>query len=341
MMMIPKKSKEDRYMIISEIVKNNIWHEVKKANSIAISGHVRPDGDCIGACLGMKTYINNRYPDKSVSVYLTEKPGDIFRFLKGVDEIITECDDTVYDLFFALDCGDEKRMEGIADICENAGFCINIDHHATNTLFGDINCVDGNRSSTCELLYELMNDNYVDRYVAENLYTGIIHDTGVLKYSSTSARTMEIAGKLTEKGINFTKIIDESFYEKTYTQNMLLGRCLIESKLLFDGRFIMSEATVDIMKEYGAVTADLEGIVSALLLTKGVECSLLVHHMEDNTYKISLRSKNELDVSKIALAFGGGGHVQAAGATIFGDYQKEMERLLGLIKEGLDNIGSN
>ena len=324
-------------MIIDNAIRNTIWELVSKAENIGLAGHVRPDGDCIGACLAMYNYIRKVYPDKKVYPYL-EPVGDIFLFLKNSDRLISSYDRNDLDLFISLDCSSKDRLGDAAALFDNASSTIVIDHHVTNTSFGDINCFDGDRSSTCEVLFELFDESYIDKHIAECLYTGIIHDTGVLKYSNTSKRTLEITGKLIDKKIDFTKIIDESFYEKTYTQNRLLGRCLVESRLMFEDMLVFSEATEEIMNEYGAVDADLDGIVSSLLLTKGVECAILVHQMGPNEYKMSFRSKKYLDVSKIAFSLGGGGHVRAAGCTVVGEHDEELNKVFDMFRSELDNI---
>ena len=218
--------------------------------SVAILGHIRPDGDCLRSAKGLYNYLRLNYPAVRAAVYL-EEASCKFGYLQGFDEIRHQADEEVYGLCVCLDCGDLGRLGGFAGILESAGKSLCLDHHVTNTRFADTNLVEDGASSTCEVLYGQLNSRKIDRTVAECLYTGIIHDTGVFKYSSTSARTMEIAGKLMDKGIDFGSIIDNSFYKKTYIQNQILGRALLESITFFDGRCIFSAIRQNEMDFYG------------------------------------------------------------------------------------------
>ena len=207
--------------------------KIEGADTIAIGGHVRPDGDCVGSCMGLFGYLADHYPEKKVCVYLEEIP-EAFDYLK-IDEAMSEKADK-YDLFIALDCGSIDRLGEAQEIFEKAVDTVCVDHHISNTNFAKENIVKANVSSTCEILCELLPMDKIGTFSAIAFYTGIIHDTGVFKHSNTSKKTMEIAGYLVEKGIPFGKIIDESFYMKTYRQLQIMGRCLLESIRVMDGR---------------------------------------------------------------------------------------------------------
>ena len=224
--------------------------------SVAILGHIRPDGDCLGSALGLYNYLRLNYPAVRAAVYL-EEASCKFGYLQGFDEIRHQADEEVYGLCVCLDCGDLGRLGGFAGILESAGKSLCLDHHVTNTRFADTNLVEDGASSTCEVLYGQLDSRKIDRTVAECLYTGIIHDTGVFKYSCTSGTTMEIAGKLMAKGIDFGSIIDNSFYKKTYIQNQILGRALLESITFFDGRCIFSAIRQNEMDFYGVDSKDM------------------------------------------------------------------------------------
>ncbi len=178
--------------------------------------------------------------------------------------------------------------------------------------------MEAGSSSACEVLYGLMEEELIDTRIAEAIYIGIIMDTGVFRYSNTSKKTMEIAGSLMEKGVPFWKYIDECFYQRTYTQTQLLGRTLLTSMRLMEGRVIVATVTRRMLEFYGAQTEDIEGIIDQLRVTKGVEVALLLQEIDDQQYKVSMRSNTFVDVSKIAVYFGGGGHVKAAGCTMRG-----------------------
>ena len=160
---------------------------------------------------------------------------------------------------------------------------------------------------------------------------GIAHDTGVFQYSCTSPETMEIAAELMRKGINSSEIIDKTYYEKTYIQNQILGRALLESMLIMDKQCIVSVIRRRSMEFFQAQPSDLEGIVSQLRLTKGVEVAIFLHETEPQKYKVSLRSKGTVDVSQVAKYFGGGGHARAAGVTMKGSSHDVINNITGRI----------
>lgn len=314
----------------------SIWNSVRNSRIIGISGHIRPDGDCIGAAMSMYLYMKKMYADKDVYVYFESIP-ERFRYIKDIDEAVTDYEDKHADLFISVDCSDPERLGGARSLFDKADVTINIDHHISNLSFADVNHFTADSSSTCEVLYELYDKNAVDYDIAVCLYTGISHDTGVFKYSNTSGRTMQIAGELIEKGINFTEILEKTFFEKTYVQNLVLGRCLLESKRLLDDRIIITTATQEMMDEYGADKDDLDGIVNAILQTKDAEAAVFVYQLGDDEFKVSLRASGNADMSRIALMYGGGGHVKAAGCTIKGDVKAGLESLLRELESELEN----
>ena len=175
----------------------------------------------------------------------------------------------------------------------------------------------------------------ISKECAEALYMGIVHDTGVFKHTNTSRKTMHIAGDLIAKGLNTSHIIDDTFYRKTYAQNQILGRALMESVLLFEGKVIYSIVTKEMLKFYGLTGADLDGIIDNLRMTEGVECAILMYEIGIDKYKISLRSNDYVNVSEVASGFGGGGHIRAAGCTLTGLSHKVLDKLLVPIKEQL------
>ena len=306
------------------------------AKTVAIAGHVRPDGDCAGSCLATYNYIKNYFPHVKVDLYLEPIP-NIFKFMKRSEEILSEWpDDRKYDLFIAQDCGDAKRLGNAAKYFESAEHTICVDHHISNTKFAKENIVKADASSTCEILCELLPMDEIGTFSATAFYTGIIHDTGVFKHSNTSKKTMEMAGSLVEKGIPFGKIIDESFYMKTYRQLQIMGRCLLESIRVMDGRCIVSVVTKQMMDFYGAKSSDLDGIIDELRTTQGVEVAVLLTEKEPLEFKVSMRSNQIVDVSKIAVFFGGGGHVRAAGCTIKGSSYDVINNLTEHIEKQLN-----
>lgn len=308
---------------------------VDEATTIAIAGHVRPDGDCVGSCLGLYNYLMKNTKEKQIDVYLESVPA-AFSFLKN-----TECAQKApkqgvsYDLFIALDCGSRDRLGFTEELFLSAKHTLSIDHHISNTMFAEQNHVESNASSTCEVLCDFLKEDCIDQEIAECLYLGIVHDTGVFKHSNTTRKTMDVAGGLLEKGVSASKIIDDSFYRKTYMQNQILGRCLLESILLLEGKIIFSYVSQKMMQLYGAVPADLDGIIDQLRVTSGVEVAILVREEGVQNHKVSMRSNGKVDVSKICCLFGGGGHKMAAGCTMNGSIHDVINNLSGQIEHQL------
>ena len=318
---------------------SRLMEMAQAAEKIAILGHVRPDGDCVGSCLAVCNYLLEQYPEKTVQVYL-EKPADKFSYLKYFDTISQDAKTgIIYDLCICLDSGDKTRLGDFAMYFDQAEHSICLDHHITNTGYGEENVVLADASSTCEVLFGALDEERISREVAECLYTGIIHDTNVFKNSNTSSYTMEVAGKMMARGIDFGRIIDESFFKKTYVQNQILGRALLESISFMDGKCIFAAVRQKDMEFYSAGSKDLEGIVDQLRVTDGVECAIFLHETDPHVYKVSMRSGNQVDVSRVAAYFGGGGHVRAAGCTMSGSVHDVINNLSIHIAEQLSATG--
>ncbi len=302
--------------------------------SVGISGHIRPDGDCVGSTMAVYNYIATYHPEMKVDVYLETIP-NVFHFLKHTDKIQTTSEDKVYDLFIVLDCGDKERLGSNAKYFELAKHTLCIDHHASNQAFAEENYIIPDASSTCELVYNMMDVEKITKEIAECLYTGIVHDTGVFQYSCTSAQTMNIVGILMEKGINYPKIVDDTFYTKTYDQTRILGYALLNSKLYLDGKVILTYLTRENMAEFHCSPKELDGIVNQLRVTKDTVVAVFLYECEDGSFKASFRVNGEFNVAEIALVFGGGGHIKAAGCNIFGEIDEVISRILAEIEKRL------
>lgn len=306
----------------------NILEEVKGAGTIGISGHIRPDGDCIGSAMGLYLYLKKACPTAEIQIML-EKPAEIFNCIRGVDEINTDftSEITSFDVFIVVDSAKDRTGEA-EKYFDGAKKTINIDHHVSNSGCGDVNYIVPGASSASELVYQVMEDKtQIDEEIAKALYIGIIHDTGVFQYSNTAQSTLNVAAELISYGFDFPKLIDETFYEKTYVQNQILGRALLESIVFMDGKCIVSMVDKKTMNFYQVEPHDLEGIVSHLRNTKGVECAIFMYQTDTLTYKVSLRSNGKVDVAKVAAFFGGGGHMRAAGATMQGTFHDIVNNL--------------
>lgn len=314
----------------------NLLTECAGAFRVGISAHVRPDGDAVGSCLALYGYLKKLLPEAEVSVFL-EKPSDVFRNLKYMEEADSVfADRRPFDVFFALDTAKE-RLGGAEKYFDLARKTINIDHHISNRAgCGDVNVVLPEASSTCEVLFGLMEENLLDADIAKALYIGIIHDSGVFQYSCTSPGTLAAAAKLISFGFDFSKLIEETFYQRTYLQTQILGRALMESIRFMHGRCIVSCVSRKTMDFYGVEPVDLDGIVNHLRNIKGVDCAIFLYETGVLEYKVSMRSNECVDVSKVAAFFGGGGHIRAAGCTMSGTFHDVVNNLSLHIEKQLD-----
>lgn len=301
-------------------------NDLAGAKSIAVSGHVRPDGDCVCSVMALYHYLKKELPEARIDVYLEEPPA-VFQILEEIEVIKSEFNtDESYDVFFALDCN-EERLGDAQPIFARARRRINIDHHISNAGCGDEWVVEPERSSTAELLYELMEPSLVDEQIAKAVYLGIAHDTGVFRFSNTSPRTMEIASELLKFGFDFSSLIEMTYYEKTYLQTQIMGRAILESVRFMENRCIVSMVSRRMMEFYQVGPKDLDGIVNQLQGVSGVDCSIFMYEVGTLEYKVSMRSNGMVDVSKVAVKFGGGGHVRAAGCTMNGTYHDNINNL--------------
>lgn len=295
----------------------NLFEEVKNANTIAISGHVRPDGDCVGASLAIWNYVNYKFQNKKCEVFLTQPMPNSFSFLSGFNEIKYEYKSGEYDLLIVCDCNNLSRLEEHEILGEHAKRIINIDHHELfngPTPFAE-KYVFPQASSTCELVYELIGDEDVTKKIAECIYTGIVHDTGIFQYDCCHRSTMNVAGALMEKGIDTNFIIDETYYRKTFVQTRIMGRALAKARLHENSILISSIITLKEMHEENASSKHMDGIANQLRITKGVRVALFMYETAPGSYKCSLRTNDDTDLNLIANTFGGGGHKKASGFT--------------------------
>ena len=299
----------------------------KNIKTCAIVGHISPDGDAVGSATALFLYVRKNCPWIDAELYL-ERPKESLMFLPGLaDAFFDTPEDSVRDLFVSCDVSSVDRFGVAGNLFPLAKKTVCIDHHISNPLFADINVVDADASSCSEVLYGLMDPAKIDLDIATALYTGIIHDCGVFQYSNTRGKTLRVAADLLERGVPASRIIDESFNQRTMRQSRILGKVLQESTLYMDGRVIAGSVTLEDMSSFEVTKKDLDGIVSEMRLVEGVLAAIFIYETEPSVFKVSLRSNGDLDVSRAAVSFGGGGHIKAAGCTI----QGELPEVRGLL----------
>lgn len=317
----------------------NLLDEIKElvinSKSIYLASHINPDGDNLGSLLALAMGL--RSLNKNINIIKVDNTPKDYLFLPEIDNLSEYTVDTVGDLFIALDCGDIDRLGYAKEIALNSKYIINIDHHRTNTEFGNINIVEPNISSTGEIVYELLEGLGIEltKDMATSLYTALSTDTGSFIYSNTTGRTYEIAGKLLDKGIDLNNIVVNLYQSKSLSGTKLYIEAINTMKFYFDNKVSLTYVTKDMIERNNASWDDTEGLVNFGRDIEGVELSCLLKEYGEDEIKVSLRSKEYLDVSNIAKNFNGGGHIRAAGLTINDNLENAVERLLAEIEKAL------
>jgi len=310
---------------------------LREAQTVAIFGHVRPDGDCVGSTLGLYNYICDNYPTIKVQLFLERFP-ESYKILPHSNETceIYKDGSAPVDLAFLIDTPSFERIGANGENClKTAKKTCNIDHHISNPLnLCTENFVEAKASSASEVLFFLLSANKVSKDTAECLYLGIVHDTGAFKFSCTSQRTMVAIGELLDKGIDFTRIINETYYTRTYIQTLVTGYVMMNSKLALSGKVVYSFLTPEDMDRYSVTPVELSNVIDTLREVSGTEVAIFIYPV-NGEYKISLRSNYIVDVNKIAKAFGGGGHIRAAGGNAKESPEETIKKLLLLIQQQL------
>lgn len=309
---------------------SKIKEEIDRAGSIVILNHVNMDGDAVGSAFSLAGALISQ--GKKVKVAIEEEPPEYLKGLCG-DYILSS--DEVFDLAISVDCGDMGRLGGRRDMFTNAKRTVCIDHHVSNTGFADVNYIKPGASSTSEIIFELLNylNLPISKRAAEQLFAGIITDTGGFKYSNTTPESFVYSGSLLKLGADISEVCIEIYESDSLSKLKLKSRCLDSIELYEDGKISVSVLTKKDFEQTGASLSDSEGFSQMGRGIAGVEASFFITAYD--TVKVSLRSKRFVDVSKVAAHFGGGGHKRASGFTLPGDTDvKELkDELIKMLSE--------
>lgn len=316
---------------------NNSFDEIMEwvlsAETIALAGHTNPDGDAIGACLALGGALEKA--GKQVQVIL-EKYADKYQLIPNRHLVCAAEDARLPELFLALDCGDEGRLGEAAEIFRRAAKKINIDHHESNTCFGELNYVAAQASSTSEIIFRMLEGRLpITAAEAAGLYAGLIYDTGGFRHSSTSPETMRIAGVLMGYGIPFTEIYNRFFDSRSFSELKLMGRALSNAELLFGGDVVCSQITAAEIAELGGSSKELDAIINYLKGVLGAKVACFFYEKTETDVKGSFRGNDGYDVCALAQKFGGGGHAKAAGCTISAPIAGAKEMVLAEVEKML------
>lgn len=312
-----------------------IAKRLKKANHIAIFSHLNPDGDALGSAFAMKYVLESI--GKRATVYLEKPMPEKFSFLGDDYEIADENTKSTADCALILDCGEYERLGNCAKACRNIPCVVCVDHHKTGDDFGDFYYNEPETAATAQIVYKLANilTKNIPISACEAIYTGMSTDTGHFKYSNVSPETFFIVGKLLEKGIEHRKITT-IIYDTIKREKMIfLGEAVERVKLFEDGRVALLECYGDHLKKYGLTYDDVEELPNIPLNLEGVEVAILVKDRDEESRRVSFRTKDVIDVSEIAQKFGGGGHKCAAACVISGNIEEKVEQIIYAVIEKL------
>jgi bifunctional oligoribonuclease and PAP phosphatase NrnA len=302
---------------------------IEKKNSFAITTHVKPDGDGVGSSLGLYWLLRSLGKDAEVIVRGDVPPA--YMSLPGANEIRdVQAVNGKYDAVFVIECSDLERpaIEGLQN-----QFTVNIDHHATSEHFGTINWIDSTASAVGEMIYNLCKaiGGKITTEIAECVYMALVTDTGSFHFSNTSDRTLKVASELVKAGAKPSKIGEAVYNNYPWSRIELMRQVLNTVKRDESGRIATMRQTLEMRKLAGAIDGDNNGFVNIPLAARDVLAVVYMREIGPNEYRASLRSKGNINVAKVAEAFGGGGHKNAAGLAIDGDWdEKEREIVIAL-----------
>lgn len=304
----------------------------------AIFTHSYPDGDGIGSSVAFYKFLINI--KKEACIFCNSEMPYQYEFLPYSDKILKDLKDIPFKNKYVavfLDCADISRVKLDEEkIKESSEFIINIDHHLSNTNFGDINIVDSNKSATAEIIYQLLCNFFVDKIdneIAEGLYTGILTDTGKFQYSNTTKNVHEIISKLLEYNINPSRIYSCIYECEPINRFKLLERVLRRIKLDANNNLIFSYILKNDFKKLNLPFSANDGIIEILRTAKNVKVAALFKEIDRKCFKVSLRASDEnVNVANVANYFGGGGHKMAAAYTSYETLKKSIFNLIDALK---------
>lgn len=314
-----------------------IIEEIRSHQKFCVVGHVRPDGDCIGSQLAVAMALKNL--GKDVRCWNEDGVPDKLKFLDCDKMFEKPKRGEEFDCIIATDCASFERLGKCGAAVEKRKLLINIDHHLSNTKYGDLNWISAREASTGELIYKLMKAAgwSITRPIADCLFTAVSTDTGSFQYATTQPMTYHTAAELVQRGADLAKISDEVYQSHPLSRVRLLRHLYNKFRLTHNDQIAYLWLKKKDFSRAGADTEESEGLIDHIRDIKPVVVALIFEELEPELTRISLRSKNNhISVNEIAAHFGGGGHKAAAGARIPGSPLSIQRRVIAAVKKALD-----
>lgn len=311
---------------------DKILNVLKNGRSFLLSGHQNPDADVVGSELAMASFLERLGPGKRIDISNAGAPPRSLSFLPGYNAVknVDRVEGT-YDAIIVFECSGQDRMGNIVDLKTQGQNVINIDHHLHNPNFGTINWVEPTTSSTAEMIFKIIERSGmpITKGEAMCLFTGLVADTGWFRYGNTNVQSLQIASKILAAGIPLADMAEKIYMSRTEAALKLLGWCLTNMKLVLGGRVAVLTLPSRVFEELNCGPDDIEEVVNNGLKVESVLASVFIREKKDHgEVKVSLRSKGDLDINRVARVFSGGGHKNASGCTIAGTMDEAEQKIL-------------
>ncbi len=298
---------------------NQIIHHLKNSNNLFLATHANPDGDAIGSLIAMGLSLEAL--NKRTTLYNESPIPAVYRFLPFADRIVQYVDKAnIYDTAIILDCSDLERIGKAISMVNKIPIIINIDHHITNTCYGDFQLIKTSACATTEIVYKLMKDMAVpiNKAIAASIYTGILTDTGSFRFSNTNRAAFKICEEMVELGVDPYSIAQHVYGTYSLDRIKLLNMALDSIEISYNGQLSMMTLTRDMFYETDTRTEDADGLINYAKSIENVKVAVLIQELQNKNkqFHVSLRSNGTVNVAEIASSFGGGGHANAAGFSI-------------------------
>ena len=320
-----------------------IVNHLKNSNHIIIASHANPDGDAIGSVIAMGLALD--VLNKNTTLYNESLIPSVYSFLPSVERIERQIKETnIYDTAIILDCADFQRIGKVSPVISQIPVIINIDHHITNTGFGNINLIDTSACATAEIIYNLLIEMALpinNIAIATSIYTGILTDTGSFRFSNTNKSAFAICEKMVEAGVDPYNVAQHVYGRYSLGRIKLLNMALESIEISNNGKMSMMTLTKSMLDETGTQPEDIDGLINYAKSIENVKVAVLIHELSNgkgisvkpNHYHVSLRSDGTVDVAAIAGSFGGGGHNKAAGFSIESTLSNIKTQMLNIAVE--------
>jgi len=306
---------------------------IKEATKIYVVAHIRPDGDAIGSANAICLALKNMGKEAHVIMSSYSKK---FEFLEEVGQSIPNVSESEYDLLICTDCSDKARLDILPEDFDKAKHVVVFDHHKYSSVPANASRIEETTPACCEVIYKFFIENNIEitPKMASYIYLGIMTDTGSFNYERTTSFSYKVAAEMIDKGADFVNICKRINDTMQESKVKLMTYVLQNMESYFDGKLRISVVTQNILDEFGVDKEDAEGMTNYLRMIEGTKLAIYIREVENAKFKASLRSDKQVDCAELALGFGGGGHIRAAGFDLI-DVEETKKKIIEKMEEVL------